>query len=391
MTYEQQYLIHLLSSSIKLTVPNPPEKELSWTELQKIAREQKILPLLYESLCRLDEKYQPSEEIMKVWEKESLSCAYFFALQAEQIYNVLKAAEENGTDMIVLKGMILRELYPVPELRTMSDCDVIIKKEQLDKVKEVFTSLGYKIERELETTIEFVKEGALKFEAFYSVFSGLKAQEGFNKDMWTDSQPLIGNHVVQPSVNDNFVHTVAHHAKHIRSRGAGLRNLADIVLLAEKTEIDWKYVIEQFKLLNIEKLFYGIMRSAEKYFDYKIAFDCPPIDDEKIDVLMEFMASNGIYGVMDNLFIFDARFAKGKRLKRIKNYLIKIFPTRKKLTNRYQYAKKSVLLLPVAWFHRLFRVVFIERFSVSHQIHSMKTAGKRAESQIEILEYFNIN
>ena len=55
----------------------------------------------------------------------------------QHIFSLLKNAEEKGTDMLLLKGMVLRELYPVPELRTMSDVDIIIKPEQRDLVKEL--------------------------------------------------------------------------------------------------------------------------------------------------------------------------------------------------------------------------------------------------------------
>lgn len=390
MTYEQEYLIHLFSASIREKFPEKPKKALDWHKVKEIASMQKILPLIYDSVDKLG-KLGPDEETKKKWQDETLVCAYFFAMQNEQFYRVFNAAEEKGVELLLLKGIVLKDLYPVPELRTMGDCDIIVKKEQLDKVKELFFSCGYKIENETEKAMEFKKENALKFEVFYSVYSRLNPQKGFNGDMWKDAKPFIKEYVLKPSPEDFFVHTVAHLTKHIITRGAGIRNIADILLLIEKTEINWQIVLEKIRLLDIEKFFYGIMRMAEKYFDLKIPFDCPSIDEHFIDKLIEFMLSNGVYGAEINIFTFDARKANGKRLYRIKNYMEKLFPPVNKITKKYEYAKKHPILLPIAWVHRFFRGLFIEGITPQSGAQAMKTATKQVKGQMEILEYFNID
>ncbi len=390
MTYEQIYLIHLLSCAIKRDIPKIPQKDVDWGKIWKIAEEQKILPLLFEAVKKLDKRFLPSQEIMKKWEDDTLSCTFFFALQTQQIYSVLDAAEEKGVDMLVLKGMALRELYPVPELRTMSDCDVIIKDEQFEKAEEAFSACGYVKKGDHKKQTNFAKPGALKFEVFSSIPTGLKSADGRAIDVWNNTRPVIEKHVVKPSAENMLLHSVTHLMKHLRTRGAGIRNLADMVLLLEKEEMNWEYLLEQLKFLKAEKLFYGLLRALEKYFDYKIPINCPDIDGAFVDKLMEYMVSNGVYGVMHNAFILDARQAAGKRSARIKNYVTKIFPPAQKMSEKYNYAKKYPFLLPVAWVHRMFNVVFIDGHSVKSNINSMKSATDVVNEQMEILEYFKI-
>ena len=390
MIYEQEYLLHLLSSSVNNIRPDNPEKDINWQTLRKIAEEQKILPLIYDTVAKL-EKTGPDAETMKKWQDETLFCAYFFTMQNEQFYSVFRAAEEKGVDMLLLKGVVLKDLYPVPELRTMSDCDIIIKKEQLEEVKEVFASEGYTIAKELENAVEFEKKGSLKFELSYSLFSFVKSKKEFNINIWENIAPVIGNHIVKLSDENSFIYSIVHLAKHIMHKGAGIRNLVDIVLLAKQKDLDWSYIIKQMKLLNIEKFFYGIMKVSEENFGLPRYFEHPDVDDDILNKLIGFMMSNGIYGATDNIFIYDVRNSEGSKLRRRLNYIERIFPPREKLTERYSYAKKYPVLISVAWIHRLFKVIFVDKFSVKKGLNSIKTASLTATKQIEILDYFNIN
>lgn len=390
MTYENHYLIHLLSCAIRGKTPHPPEREVDWKVIHNTAEKQKVCPLIYESVCKLGREFLPEPNLKELWEKESIGCAYFFALQIEQIRNVLKTAEKNKLDMIVLKGTLLREFYPVPELRTMNDCDVIIKKEDNKKAKKVFTDCGYSIKREDERTIEFEKKDALKFEVFYSVFSRLRPDKDFDKDLWKDAENFMGEHILKPSPDKFFVHTIAHLAKHFITRGAGIRNLADIVLLAEKTDVNWQNVLSDIKKLHLEKFFFGIMKVAEKYFGLKLMFDCPDVDEITVEETAEFMLSNGVYGLTDNTFSSDAKKADGNKIKRKINYLKKIFPPKHKLAEKYNYAVRCPLLLPVAWLHRFYVVMVKGKVSFKKGAHLMKSATENADKHLKILDSFEL-
>ena len=54
--------------------------------------------------------------------------------------------EEEKIPYAFFKGYELRELYPVPELRTMGDVDVLVRDEDLERTAEVLCGLGYQKE-----------------------------------------------------------------------------------------------------------------------------------------------------------------------------------------------------------------------------------------------------
>lgn len=390
MINEEKYLIHLLSCAIRNKAPEPPAEDVSWNKIREIADKQKILPLLFEAVRRLEKKYQPDEELMKCWEKETLSCTLFYAFQMQHIFSLLKKAEEKEIDMLLLKGIVLRDMYPVPELRTMSDVDIIIKPEQLELVKDLFFSNGYEIISENAGPTIYHKKEVLKFEVFHVIPSGLKSAKGTEIDIWSGSLKTKGEHIFMPSPENMLLHSITHLMKHLRTRGSGIRNLADIVLLLEKSELDMSYVWEQIKILEAEKIFKGILFAAKKYFECEIQEDFFDIDEEYIDRLMEYMLMTSIYGEMENAYILDARTAEGNVWARIKNYIVKMFPPTSKLADRYGYAKKNRWLLPVAWLHRIYNIVFKEGHSVGKNIKDMKSASNTVDFQMGILEYFKL-
>jgi len=48
---------------------------------------------------------------------------------------------------IPLKGCLVKEMYPKPEYREMSDLDILVKRGDAAKLKPVMESLGYQCER----------------------------------------------------------------------------------------------------------------------------------------------------------------------------------------------------------------------------------------------------
>ena len=54
--------------------------------------------------------------------------------------------EEEKIPYAFFKGYELKELYPVPELRTMGDVDVLVRDEDLERTAEVLCGLGYQKE-----------------------------------------------------------------------------------------------------------------------------------------------------------------------------------------------------------------------------------------------------
>lgn len=84
-----------------------------------------------------------------------------------KVGDVLESFNENEIPVIVLKGLVVREYFPIRQLRTMSDADVLVHKEDLESVSKMMEDLGYtqtKDEDDHGAHIVFVKPGQPVFE-----------------------------------------------------------------------------------------------------------------------------------------------------------------------------------------------------------------------------------
>ena len=68
-----------------------------------------------------------------------------------------KLSENNITHMPV-KGWYLRTLYPVSELRTFGDIDILIRKQDREKVDKIFIQNGYKVKENWEPTYSYYND-----------------------------------------------------------------------------------------------------------------------------------------------------------------------------------------------------------------------------------------
>lgn len=68
-------------------------------------------------------------------------CHYIYNNEQQDYVSeeVFAAFDKNGIAYMPLKGILLKKLYPCPEMRVMGDLDILIKTEQYTKIKSIFS------------------------------------------------------------------------------------------------------------------------------------------------------------------------------------------------------------------------------------------------------------
>ena len=117
---------------------------VDWDTLVQRATRHGIAPLLYRTLSRIDDASAVPRAV-----REKLRTAYYNniarnMLLYQELQTVLMAFNASGIDVIVLKGAILAEVvYENIGLRAIGDIDLLVKKEDLGKVKQELIQLEY--------------------------------------------------------------------------------------------------------------------------------------------------------------------------------------------------------------------------------------------------------
>ena len=92
----------------------------------------------------LTEHLKEKPEQYAKWSQEQMKALYRDMNFAAERAKILAFLEENGIWYMPLKGIVLKEYYPHPELREFADNDILFDESAAEKVEAYMLSVGYK-------------------------------------------------------------------------------------------------------------------------------------------------------------------------------------------------------------------------------------------------------
>lgn len=281
------------------------------------------------------------------------------ALKQEQKNCVCSLLSRNGIDHVLLKGAVVRNYYPVPELRTFGDIDLIIRPQDRRKSHELMLAEGFEVVTDWEPTYAYKKsisEVELHTELLDTDLSGrANSRAFFRNTMW--------NHVIQTGPHEyrftpdyHFLFLLTHIAKHISGSGAGIRMFLDLALMLRwETSLNWEWLEEKLKELGLWRLASHTFLLLERCFDCKVPLEAEKISREEYERFVYYVMEAGIFG-FENRDSGAVALSSSHRAERPgsrkKEILRRIFPSASSISARYTYLEKTPWLLPVAWVHR---------------------------------------
>ena len=120
----------LYKKQVEIIKPN-------WQEILQLANSQKVLPLIYESACETQAFNSMDLRERNYLKTTSIQIIYSQIQRSDRFLQLYKEFNKAKIKALVFKGIILRELYPIPDERISGDEDLLIKKEDLKEVIEI--------------------------------------------------------------------------------------------------------------------------------------------------------------------------------------------------------------------------------------------------------------
>lgn len=369
MDKNQQTLIKLLSAAIRgREITELDFDGVDWRALYEEAKAHEVYTLIYPAISNLAHKIATDSTLLAEWQRAVLYSGMTQIQHIEQMSRVLSSFNNAGIPVIALKGLVLRDLYPQPELRTMSDADILVKRKDIDRSKNLLLKMGYHIHGEDIKHIHFKHQSYPPIELHQSLVDYNKFKNsGFLEDtLWKNAvaAALCSIPAFSLSLGDQVLHLFLHMASHFKSCGFGLRPLCDLVLMIERNResINWNYFAEKAELCGLFNFASTILLVCKKLFGLEIpeVIYNPNLENEPfVEAIISDIFAGGAYGDKDSDRLISGlrlHFSKHAGSKspggRLENFLSLVFPPVIKLGTRYSYAKKHSFLLPAAWIHR---------------------------------------
>ena len=262
---EARYLIHLLSCAI-----NEKQAEywdgIDYSRLLKLSFKHQVFSTIYSVLSEVDGVPSEHMQSFRNYYMNYVQQALMLSGERNAIFDELI---ENKIRYMPLKGSVLKLLYPKPEMRTMSDIDILIRTEQYAKIKKIMRALGYREGTEsdhelhwskLDVHIELHKCLIPSYNEDYYVYFG---------DGWQRARLCAaGSSRYQMTPEDEFIYLFCHFAKHYRDGGIGIKHLADLwVYRRHYPNLDEAYLRAELEKLSLAVFYDNITATCAFWFE----------------------------------------------------------------------------------------------------------------------------
>lgn len=400
--------LQLLKSSLE---NQKSSKEIisSYDEILNLASIHKVVPLIYEAAYKTESFKKIDINFQKLFKTTSMQNIYSQIQRSEKFLQLYKEFNKAGLKVLVFKGILLRELYPIPDERVSGDEDLLIQKADLKNIEDILKSNNMERilsqEEDEDVYHYFDHKTGLHLELHTTLFGDKShTYRNMNKifaTVFDDSDKVIVNDVQINtfSLDKHFLYVIIHAIKHFVSCGTGIRQVCDIVMYINKyyEEINWDYVWKEIISLGYDTLLVNLLQIGIDYLgleEDKIIYPC----DKKnyyinTESLIEDIMEGGIYGASTQARLNSANMsldALNKESKsKLKSNLAAILPKAENLKGRYKYLEKYPLLLPVAWMSRIFTYTK-ERGSLSNVGATAKETISVGNRRIDLLKEYRL-
>ena len=406
MTQTERQFLQIIASGLQGEPYDGQVRPSDVPDLLRMADEHSLLPFVTHALCH--QKDYPKETTQKE-QTRAISQSVRQIVQSKEFLTLIHNAQQQGLDPVVLKGITVRSLYPMPCLRPSVDEDILVARKEAPAFHRFFLFQGLTADQpeedpDIAPELSYHKpESPTYVEMHICYFDTGSAAYGEMNEIFLGAEdravPMTIEDVTLRTLHptDHLLYLLCHMYKHFLHSGAGIRQVADIGMLARAydREIDWVHVEEACRKAKIDVFAAAVFKIIRKYLLPELGIHVDTASEARkcastafSDIrtdegpLLQDILSGGIYGMSDPDRVHSANMtlaaAEASREGRGTGHGImrSLFPSAEYLKNGFPYAKKHPVLLPVAWTHRILN--YVKRTSGAIQ-SSMRTirAGKK--------------
>jgi hypothetical protein len=389
-------LLNLLAAAINSKTPCGMGGDIDWRAVYRLAIEHRVEGLALSPALALPTP--PPADLMAAWQERAMVVMLTQIQITDALHSLLAKLEEESIRAVVLKGVVLKALYPEPDMRVMSDADLLVAPESFEPGCEALRRNGF-IEMADEChddTFVCAHPDGLRVELHRRLFD--RKRQGFlralnESELFPASKAVrteaCGGSVWSLPPTEHALFQILHMAKHMITTGFGIRQVCDFALFAERYRdvIDWEWFRRQCERLSLSSFARAVFWICEERLGMPRASGVVGGDAMAGEALLEDVLAAGVFGKSSDertrsaavvYRAFDRTDVRSEN--RVKRLLAAVFIRADEMHAPYLYAKRRPWLLPAAWAHRLFRYIFLRDTNVMRETsEGMRIASERIE------------
>ena len=377
MTNTEKFFVECIKKGIKDEKIDVIPEDLDYQQFYNLCISHFMGVVVFKALEKVKEQLLP--QFFGVLQ----DCVHYHVIldvQSEyDIHTVLMAFERHDLKHMPLKGYHLKKLYPSPDMRYVSDWDILIDVEQLKEVRAVVDELGLETKRHDEHhDIVYHPETKTFFELHKCLFVGPLEKYfgvGFERARLQEGTKAF----YEMGHEDFYISILAHSAYHFaESAGVGVRHLTDIYLYRKVYQLNEEYLHAELEKCGLREFKEQFEKVAAYFFEDADA-------DEFTKKLAKHILESSLLQRADLKSASDVAAnadqvddGKAKR----KSVWRKIFLPTEQMKFSYPILKKTIWLLPFFHVVRWVRVLLRR----PQAIKQLKRMNNVEESDLEYMK-----
>ncbi len=334
-------------------------KNYEWKNIFELSQKHSVSGIIVSQILNFSDKSFLSEEFISYSKQVLCKTVQEYEIKKEMVNDISEILSKSEIRHIFIKGTAIKELYPQPELRTSGDIDIYVKADDFETAEKVFENNNFKKVLKRSDVSVFVKNSQE-----IELHSKIKSKIPDDKSIFEYCETANGFSYF-PLKYFHFAYVVSHLAKHLAQGGAGVRMFMDIdVLYGCLNAEEKKKAFEILKKLNLYKTATALLNMCRVWFDTPIEDELKNDDEKLFEKMSRIVLEGGTFGFesgkagkvyLQNSIGKSDRVSVFTRLKALKKLF---FPSVSYLKSIYGFCEKNPILVPAAWFYRLFCAVF---------------------------------
>lgn len=360
----------MIKSALNKTQPEEKPIDVKFEDIFNLACFHHVANMAYYSIERLKEP--PSSILLSQWKEIRDKAIVRDVIQNNEKDKIIHTLSNASISVLPLKGSVLKKMYPSSDMRISADIDILIHKEDQEKVKNLMINLGYSVEHFNRGNHDvYHKPPIMNVEIHTSLFAESSPYYEYYNTIWkkvksNKTDPFI----FKMDWNDFYIYMIVHLAKHFYGSGTGIRSIVDIYIFlkSHKEHLNYQYLLVELKCLCLDIFCIKIENLAEDWFS-----------NEKVQIgnlnIQNYILSSGTYGTTKNRIknnLDELKLQKGNmKSAKISYILQRAFLIKDEMKYVYPILKRSMLFLPFCWMHRLIKAAILKQNKIKEEIKTL--------------------
>lgn len=347
-------------------------EDADWGKIFSVLRRNKLVPITYDAVNKKAEELKVPSDIIAAWKQNCLNISFRQMFTYSELKKIIAAAEASDLKLVMFKGIGLAKLYPNCNLRGSSDSDILVAVENRQKAVELLEAQGFSSTEDgakdhVPVFVKSVGPMTTKIElhdCLWEDYEGKQADMlesfGLAADSKLIKDTFQGIEFYSLGISEHLVYQIFHIVKHLFFEGIALRYFTDISLFIDNynDEINWPEVRRMVSALHYEKFLDCILAICKEHLGMKADVEIGEVTEEMKDYLIEDVLGekqqHSESETWDTINFLNSYFMRESAVKgsKFSQRRKQILPLPSELNDKFAYARKYPILLPIAWVHR---------------------------------------